>query len=300
MSSSPELRLSVAIVTRNRAASLERCLQSWRAQATAPFEIIVSDDSDDAQAPAMQALAQRFDCRYQRGPRRGLYANRNHAALACRGTHLLTGDDDHTHPRDYVQTFNELIAQDPRRIWIVCERHPSRPDEPLNCPPELHPSGFGCSPRDPKNCAAIADGSTVYPRAVFDSGLRYDEAYPFGALWYLWGRELARNGWRITFSTRTWVWHHAEVEGRFNQLDALRLQLETATYASLVNGLYYQRRCLPLSLLYLAKRVLLPHGATWFTIRARLTLRQGLRCVGRALTYGRRRRVAVSPVNSPP
>src|SRR5687768_1983353 len=99
-SSSEEIRISVALVTRNRPESLERCLTSWRRQTVAPFEIVVSDDSDTTQTLAMQELASRFNCKYVRGPQRGLYANRNCAALACQGTHILSADDDHTHPED--------------------------------------------------------------------------------------------------------------------------------------------------------------------------------------------------------
>ena len=42
-----EARLSVALVTRNRAASLERTLQSLRSQSVEPWEVVVSDDSDE-------------------------------------------------------------------------------------------------------------------------------------------------------------------------------------------------------------------------------------------------------------
>ncbi|MFM6022178.1 MAG: glycosyltransferase family 2 protein, partial [Dolichospermum sp.] len=38
--------LSIALVTRNRPESLERCLKSLRSQNVQPFEVVISDDSD--------------------------------------------------------------------------------------------------------------------------------------------------------------------------------------------------------------------------------------------------------------
>jgi hypothetical protein len=204
----PRISVSVALVTRNRPRSLERCLESWRRQTVPPDEIVVSDDSDAGTAAETEEIERRYGCLYTRGPGRGLYANRNHASLACGGTHIVSADDDHTHPADYAAVIRDLIAIDPKRVWIFSERMPGDSSSPLACPPELHRSGFGCTPADPSRCAAIADGATVYPRQIFESGLRYDETYAFGGLWYLWGKLLARHGWHITFSDRTFVWHH--------------------------------------------------------------------------------------------
>src|SRR4029077_17847966 len=107
-------------------------------------------------------------------------------------------DDDHTHPSDYLAVIRDLAVSDPRRVWIFSERMPGDSSTPLICPPELHRSGFGCAPADPSRCAAVADGASLYPRKSFCSGLRYDETYPFGGLWYLWGKLLVCHGWRIS------------------------------------------------------------------------------------------------------
>ena len=50
----PNVLLSVALVTRNRPIPLERGLASLRAQGEQPFEVIISDDSDDSIAPMIQ------------------------------------------------------------------------------------------------------------------------------------------------------------------------------------------------------------------------------------------------------
>lgn len=237
--SNSTIRLSVALVTRNRPASLERCLQSWRSQSVAPFELVVSDDSDDSCRLAIEELTCQHGGIYTPGPRRGLYANRNQASLLCRGTHILSADDDHTHPEDYLEKIMRVAATDPERIWIFGERHPDQPDAPLTCPPELGRSGFGCAPLNPHDCAAIADGATVYPRRVFDSGLRYDETYPFGGMWYLWGRWLVKNGWRISFSDAAFVWHHVK-EKPEGSLAELRQQLAAACYVQFVRSLWLE------------------------------------------------------------
>jgi len=283
--------LSVALVTRNRPRSLERCLESWRRQTVAPDEIVVSDDSDAGAAVETEQIALRYGCRYTKGPRRGLYANRNHASLACRGAHILSADDDHTHPIDYVAVVRDLIASDPRRVWIFSERWPGDAESPLTCPPELHRSGFGSAPADPSRCAAIADGASVYPREIFESGLRYDETYPFGGLWYLWGKLLANRGWRITFSDRTFVWHHFWPDdtmpdgGRLDDAVQLRQQLLATTYVQFVGALWLDRSPVRVgwAAAYTLRRMVMPNSIVHFRVCTRLPVVETARAVWLAI-----------------
>ena len=269
------IRISVALVTRNRPDSLERCLKSWASQTVAPFEIVVSDDSDDNHAPKIEALAKQFNCVYTRGPRLGLYANRNHASLTCTGSHILSGDDDHTHPQDYVQKILEVVASDPQRVWIFPERNYNEPNAPLLCPPELHRSGCGCTPKDPSNCAAIADGSSVYPRRIFDEGLRYDETYNFGPLWYLWGKIIYKYGWRISFSDATFVWHYALSENRFSDVKQLQNLLECTMYVLFVNALWIEPspHNIIWSILYLLRRSICQDTMLGYKVKTRLEIK---------------------------
>lgn len=279
-----KIQLSVALVTRNRPESLERCLQSWRSQTVSPWEIVVSDDSNEEYAAKVKALAQQYDCVYTQGPQRGLYANRNHASLTCRGTHILSGDDDHVHPRDYVENILAVAAADPSRIWVFAERNFVEPDAPLVCPAELNPKGGGRAPQDPENCAAIADGSTVYPRSVFDRGLRYDETYPFGNLWYLWGQVLVRNGWRISFSDATFIWHYCIREERERDRQWLKRELECNFYVSLIYNLWIQPSFANTlwSVAALLRRVLWPDTIPGYRISACLGVPNALRVLNRA------------------
>src|SRR5579871_6053382 len=117
---SEDLRLSIALLTRQRPDSLRRCLASIRAQEVQPHEIVVADDSDDPSIGS--ATAEEFGARHLVGPRRGLYANRNAAALACRGTHVRTMDDDHTLPAGHLALCCDAVARDPQALWTCGER----------------------------------------------------------------------------------------------------------------------------------------------------------------------------------
>ena len=116
---SASIRLSIALVTRNRTASLCRCLASLRVQDAQPWEIVISDDSDAAPAEVNRAIAGEFEARYIPGPRRGLYANRNTAALACEGTHIRTMDDDHTFSPGHFEQCLAAVQSDPHSVWTT-------------------------------------------------------------------------------------------------------------------------------------------------------------------------------------
>jgi glycosyltransferase involved in cell wall biosynthesis len=287
-------RLSVAVVTRNRPELLGQCLASLRAQDSVPDEIVVSDDSSTAHAAdANRALAGRFGARHVEGPRRGLYANRNHAALQCTGTHILTSDDDHTHPAGYVKCIRELVASDPRRIWSFGERDPADPSGAIHLPGEYGLRGNARLARNPERCAAIADGSTVYPRAVFDSGARYCEAYRFGDLYLLWGRELERRGWHISVSEATHVMHlrNASLE-RAADAAWLREQIEANHFVrfACALGIFRSRYSACRALALLARDILSPRPMSGYSVRVRLSLAGAVRAVRSGLREAARLR----------
>jgi glycosyltransferase involved in cell wall biosynthesis len=205
--------LSVALVTRNRPDSLERALQSWRRQDPQPAEIVVSDDSTPEFEPQTERIALAHGCRYLAGPRRGLYANRNCAATGCGGTHILSADDDHEHPPGFVARILEAIEAEPRTVWCIGEFYGWRDYETnarFNPPGQLNAHGtIQPSPEDPDApCWSISDGATVYPRGVFDQGLRMYEGVRFGASYCEFGCLLHRFDWRIRPLAQTAVIHH--------------------------------------------------------------------------------------------
>jgi glycosyltransferase involved in cell wall biosynthesis len=268
------LSLSIALLTRNRPASLERCVASVRSQSVQPDEIVISDDSEGSDRAAVQAIAQRWDCRYIPGPQRGLYANRNHTALACTSTHIRTMDDDHCLPPGHLEQCWQAIHRDPAAIWTTGERgyvdgefycHSDRANQ-------LCPSGVGMRITNPDDNWGIADGSTIYPRTVFDRGLRMvDDFNSYGESFLEFGAYLYRHGFKSRCIPAAYVEHYADrltITRRSRGIYISRL------YASIAFNRYFcpdRRRLLRYCLTY--SRHLAPHFAdlprTWNRVRDR-------------------------------
>jgi glycosyltransferase involved in cell wall biosynthesis len=232
-------RLSIALVVRNRADNLERALRSIRAQTVQPWEIVVSDDSSADHAPAIAALAESFSCRYVRGPQRGLYANRNAAAVACSGTHVRTMDDDHEFPPGHLAACGDALAEDADAVWAIGEWVPAHGPlpQPVPSPGEIHPRGFTVAPRDTGRSAAIADGSTIYPREIFDRGIRYADEFVFGVVYLELGERLAHLGYRIRHLESTYVVHHADPK---RSIEAPAVEEAARMYAMLCHSFLYR------------------------------------------------------------
>jgi glycosyltransferase involved in cell wall biosynthesis len=286
--------LSIALVTRNRPELLEQCLASLHAQDVPADEIVVSDDSSDPAATrANQALAIRFSARHVQGPRRGLYANRNHAALQCTGTHILTADDDHLHPPGYLREVRKLAEQDARRIWSFGERDPADASGQVHMPGEWGKRGNARLALDPEHSAAIADGSTVYPRAVFESGARYCERYRFGDLYLLWGRELQKRGWQITVSGATHIFHRREASQE-RAADAAWLveQMEANHFVRVACavGIFRSSYSTCRALALLARDTLSNRTISGYSVKVRLPFAAAGRALVRGLQEARRLR----------
>jgi glycosyltransferase involved in cell wall biosynthesis len=269
------IAISIALVTRNRPKYLILFMESIKRQNVQPYEIIISDDSDSNQSEQIKIIAERFSAKYVRGPQRGLYANRNRAALACGGTHILSADDDHTHPPGFMARVLQLATDDPTRIWVLSERDPKRPNQQHTCPAELRPNGTVGAPLDESDCRAIADGASVYPIEVFVQGHRYDERYKFGQLWYLWGIHLSHHGWRITYDSSTFVWHdiNSSADRSFDR-SSLRSQLACASYVSLSHAIWLEPTliCLSRAFFHLIRRVVVADTIEGYQCRARINL----------------------------
>lgn len=204
--------LSVALVARNRPDSLERSLASLRTQGEQPFEVITSDDSDDNIAPTIQKIAGAFGCRYLRGPKRGLYANRNFAAANCQGTHIRTMDDDHILPPDHLSKCLAAVRSDRNAIWTTGEHGfiDGKSVGIAETANQLGSAGVGQPVRSLDNNWGIADGSTIYPREVFDRGFRMVEDFGFGSSYLEFGAYLYEHGWKCRCIPGVVVEHHAD------------------------------------------------------------------------------------------
>ncbi|MDY7012623.1 MAG: glycosyltransferase, partial [Cyanobacteriota bacterium] len=232
--------------------SLNRCLQSVRSQSVQPFEILISDDSDPQLAPETEKIAREWGCRYLQGPRRGLYANRNFSALACGGTHIRTMDDDHVLPRGHLEQCYNAVACDRDSIWTTGEIGYVNGTyyAASETAHQLCPSGVGEGVKDWDNNWAIADGSTIYPRIIFDRGYRMIEDYRYGSSYLEFGAYLYYHGFRSRCIRDAYVNHYADE----NTINRDRPEaIASRFYASLCFNFYFCRNYILLakySLLY--------------------------------------------------
>jgi glycosyltransferase involved in cell wall biosynthesis len=200
--------------------------------------VLISDDSDDGVAPDIERMAVTFGARYVRGPRRGLYANRNSAAMQCTGTHIRTMDDDHEFPPGHLTAVQAAVEDDPVAIWVMNERMPWHTDlaQALSPPPQLHPRGYSVTPPPGERIWSLSDGAAVFPRAVFDAGERYSEAFPMGAGYLEFGSRLAWRGYRIRHLESTYILHNAEER----QTPATEWDLGSRLFAGWMHSFVYQ------------------------------------------------------------
>lgn len=236
-----DIVVSVGLVTRNRPESLRRTLVSLRSQSVQPAQVIVSDDSDDRSVQdQVKAIGREFGATYLAGPRRGLYANRNHVLAACDGTHVRTMDDDHEFPPDHFAACLSAIEHDPDAVWIIGEVIPGQTVSGrfTVCPGQLHPRGFSVTPPDPQRCWAIADGASIYPRRIFTRGIRYSESFRFGAAYLEFGSLLHALGYRIRFLDTTYIVHHLDLNHR-SYMDA-EMELSARLFAGLCHSFLYK------------------------------------------------------------
>jgi hypothetical protein len=209
--------ITIGIVTRNRPDSLSRALASIRMQSVQPDSIIVSDDSDESYSSKTRIVADEYGCRYQIGPRKGLYANRNAVALASHSTHFRTMDDDHEMPLGHMAACTAAIVSDPHSIWIIGEHVPNKSLAECgqtSCPGQLAPRGYSRAPNDPQNCFALACGATIFPQSVIEHRILNIQDFRFGASYLEYGCRLACAGYRIRHLSTSYVLHHIEEVGR--------------------------------------------------------------------------------------
>jgi glycosyltransferase involved in cell wall biosynthesis len=113
----PELRVSVAICTRERPAELARCLTSVLASSEAPYEIIVVDNAPSS-GSTREVVNQFAGVRYQCEPQQGLSAARNTALAVANGDVVAFADDDVTVHSDWVWRIRRSF-EDPKVMLLT-------------------------------------------------------------------------------------------------------------------------------------------------------------------------------------
>jgi len=85
---------------------------------------------------------------------------------------------------------------------------------------------------------AIADGASIYPRDIFERGLRFYERFLFGASYLEWGSRLHWLGYEILHLKDTFVIHHYDPDARsFSDIHAL---WASTVFAGLCHSFIYQ------------------------------------------------------------
>lgn len=239
--------LSFAIVTRNRPESLSKTLYSLSLQNLQPFEIIISDDSNDPiSVEANKELAEVYNCVYVSGPQKGLYANRNFVARKAKGTHYRSVDDDHEFPDGHIEVCMQAIQKEPDTVWTIGEyNHTFKPEERVLPSPiagELHPRGFSYIPETFENYYGISCGATIYPKSLIDRNLLNSENYRFGILFLEYGARLHFNKVRIQPLTDTFVIHNDVRLNTIADPPALIKEIRSAKLFSMfLLSFHYQR-----------------------------------------------------------
>jgi glycosyltransferase involved in cell wall biosynthesis len=242
--SKSKIQLSVAVVTMNRPDSLNLALESLRTQSCQPSEVIVSDDSDPSYQAAVKKVAEHWHCQYIVGPSLGLYANRNHGALACAGTHIRTMDDDHQLPPGHLQTCLDAVESDPGAIWTTGERGfvDGQYYMTLETATQLHPSGVGEAVSNLDDNWAIADGSTIYPAEIFHRGYKMVDWYGYGPSYLEFGAYLYKHGFKSRCIRGAIIDHYAQAAtlSRLLDVDKESEEIESRLFASLCFNLYFR------------------------------------------------------------
>lgn len=206
-----EIKISIALVTRNRPESLKCTLNSIVQQNEQPYEIVLSDDSNEETCIIQnKLLAKQFGCKYFSGPQRGLYANRNFAAINCTGTHIRTMDDDHEFPENHFLECLKAVRSEPDVIWTIGEYTPSVMKHTLPSPVagQLHPRGYSFTPKDMNEYYGISCGGSIYPRKVIEDKIFNCEYYMFGIIYLEYGARLKRYGFQIKSLRTTYLIHN--------------------------------------------------------------------------------------------
>ncbi|MES2828469.1 MAG: glycosyltransferase family 2 protein [Bacteroidota bacterium] len=210
--SNSHVKLSIGIVTRNRPSSLAATLKSLYSQYVNFYEVIVSDDSSEESAiHENRKIADFYNCKYIKGPQKGLYANRNFVALACKGTHIRSMDDDHIFPEGHIKACLDAIDLEPETIWTIGEYSPKHNVpriKPYPKPGQLHPKGYAFIPeKSGDEYYGISCGASIYPAIVFQNKILNVEYYKFGTVFLEYGARLKYLGYTIKVLDTTYIFH---------------------------------------------------------------------------------------------
>jgi glycosyltransferase involved in cell wall biosynthesis len=235
------IKLSVVIPSRNRPESLKKCLDALIKERKFLFEIIVSDDSSPLYYKNYQKIKRQYKIKLIRGKKLGLYANHNLLFKTAKGTHIRVIDDDHVIPKNHIYKCLKFIKLDNKSVWSIGEKHPKKPsyNDKIIYPGELNNRGFSSKARNVESSIALACGTSIYPREIFDNGIFYIEKYPFGVTWLEYGARLRMLGFNIRIMPNIFVNHY--YIGNKRSYNSLKLNLETKFFVIFFYNIIYKK-----------------------------------------------------------
>lgn len=213
-----DLRITLALLTRNRPDCLRNALTAACAGSSLPDEVLVSDDSNEDQTELTLAVVRDFPkIRYTKGPRKGLGANENHLVREATGDWIVFNGDDACLANDFIANLRCWLAENESKLAV--------------------PSGY-----------EILNGQKVQPNALDFFGyqrVRYQDyeagrclktfvvqatAFPMRAMRQLqWlevsiygydevdmAHKLRKLGYEIVYEPRLWLYHNQADEGRID------------------------------------------------------------------------------------
>jgi glycosyltransferase involved in cell wall biosynthesis len=176
--------ISVIIATYNRASILQGTLESLAAlqpQGISHEIIVVDNNSSDNTKAVVEEFAERAPIRYLFEERQGKNYALNTGVEAAQGELLVFTDDDVYVPADWLDRYWEAAREHPEAAYFGGTIVPVLPP---NAPRWMHAPGIDLVNYDVNNRDYLLDGSLgtvcgpnmAFRRAVFASGLRFDEA----------------------------------------------------------------------------------------------------------------------------
>jgi glucosyl-dolichyl phosphate glucuronosyltransferase len=219
-SASSEPSVSVVVPTKNRPVETARMLQSLRAQATMPLEVMVID-----QSTVPYPLEEFAGLLHVHDPHiGGASAARNHGAQLARGDIVLFLDDDVVLESDCIRAVSHAFAARPDLVGAQCAIHNPWDDAPAalyDLSTLVFERGFfNARPRrrGREEIPRLIDGLASAYRREFLQHERFDEALPGYSLAEDWDltKRAARYGALTTIPAARVRHEHAQT----NRLDA--------------------------------------------------------------------------------
>ena len=277
--------LTIGIITKDRPQFLKICLENKYRYINKSVHILVSDDSFNKEnIKKNKILCKQFHVQYLKGPQRGLYSNRNNIMNNIKTSHLLTCDDDHLYPENFINLIFKEIDLHIEDILVIGEVKINNKLKINNYMPKyINALGRIVENTNPDSLSGISCGSTIYPSTFIKKNIRCDEAYLFGRIWYLYSLQILKNStFNIRFVTSTSIEHNTvSSQDRKSNIKYLKHQQECNLYVSFVHAFYFAKNILCFINLFWKIIILLIIGRTIHGNKDKIKI--GLRAVIRVI-----------------